>query len=147
MEHLVFVLLNPEEAFHVRWDGSPSQPLVVVAMRTIHPAFLRWLIENVLQTSVPHYVYPIDRFQLWEKIWDEYLLGIILEYSTASWLQHVINGSTIQDLGTNIGCIMHRWSILFYAVQHARFSSMSKVTQCQIWMEVMAGFHAQRRYH
>ena len=34
---------------------------------SIHPVFPRRLLENVLQISVPRYVYPIGSLQLWEK--------------------------------------------------------------------------------
>ena len=124
MEHLAFILLNLEEAFPGRWDGSILKHSLLLRCAAIHPAFPGRLLETVLQISVPHYIYPIDRLQQREKMWDEYLLGIVLECPTASWLQHVKNDSTIQDLGTNIGGMLHRWGILCYAVQHVRFWSL-----------------------
>jgi len=37
------------------------------------------------------------------------------------------NGSTIQDLGISIWCMLHSWRILCYAVKHIRYWPLSKL--------------------
>jgi len=125
----------------VGWEHS--QTLVVVA--TCHDSsHISSSTETFLQISVPHYVYPIDRHKLWEKIWGEYLLGIVLEYPSASWLQRVNNGSTIEDFGTDIGCMLHRWRNPLLCSPARQILILVEIDPCLIWMAVMASFHAQR---
>ena len=119
-------ILTKLSYFVMGWEHS--QTLVVVAMCHYSACVPLSTVLNCLANIYPTLCLSYRHTSTIREDMGWIFAGHILRMFYRHCLQHMNNGSTIQDLGTNIWCMLQMWEILCCAFQHVKVFSLSKLS-------------------